>query len=54
MVIGKSIGGGDQMQELDETDTMIETIKKLGETRITRITKHSTAQSEIRRARRRA
>ncbi|KAL1597817.1 hypothetical protein SLS60_008304 [Paraconiothyrium brasiliense] len=51
MVIGKSIGGGDQMQELDETDTMIETIKKLGEARITRVTRRSQ-QSEMRRVRR--
>ncbi|KAJ4301763.1 hypothetical protein N0V90_003857 [Kalmusia sp. IMI 367209] len=51
MVIGKSIGGGDQMQELDETDTMIETIKKLGDTRITKVARRA-AQPEIRRRRR--
>lgn len=53
MVLGQSIGGGDQMQELDETDTMAETIKKLGDTRITRVTRRSQ-QSEMRRIRRRA
>ncbi|KAL5390638.1 hypothetical protein DPSP01_001713 [Paraphaeosphaeria sporulosa] len=52
MVLGQSIGGGDQMQELDETDTMAETIKKLGDTRITRVTRRSQ-QSEMPRARRR-
>ncbi|KAL5410965.1 hypothetical protein PMIN03_005071 [Paraphaeosphaeria minitans] len=41
MVLGQSIGGGDQMQELDETDTMAETIKKLGDTRITRVTRRA-------------
>ena len=51
MVIGKSIGGGDQVQELDETDTMIETIKKLGDTRITKVARRD-AQPEIRRRRR--
>jgi len=34
LVQGKSIGGGDDMQELDETDKLIETLKKLGGTRI--------------------
>ncbi|KAJ4990527.1 glutaredoxin [Stagonosporopsis vannaccii] len=37
LVQGKSIGGGDDMQELDETDKLIETFKKLGGTRITDI-----------------
>ncbi|KAF1965333.1 glutaredoxin [Bimuria novae-zelandiae CBS 107.79] len=53
MVIGKSIGGGDQMQELDETDTMVETIKKLADTRVTRVVKRP-ASPEMRRVRRRA
>lgn len=53
MILGQSIGGGDQMQELDETDVMVDTINKLGETRITRVAKRSQ-QSEMRRARRRA
>ncbi|KAF2451404.1 glutaredoxin [Karstenula rhodostoma CBS 690.94] len=53
MVLGQSIGGGDQMQELDETDTMAKTIKKLGDTRITHVTRRSR-QSETRRVRRRA
>lgn len=35
LVQGKSIGGGDDMQELDETDKLIETFKSLGGTRIT-------------------
>ncbi|KAF3003728.1 hypothetical protein E8E13_009354 [Curvularia kusanoi] len=34
LVQGKSIGGGDDMQELDETDKLIETFKSLGGTRI--------------------
>jgi hypothetical protein len=51
LVIGKSIGGGDDMQELHDTDTMIETIKKIGEPRVTRVAKRSQ-QSEMRRVRR--
>lgn len=50
MVIGKSIGGGDQMQELDETDTMIKTIKSLADKRIQSIGRRSPS-SEMRRRR---
>lgn len=50
MVIGKSIGGGDQMQELDETDTMIKTIKNLADKRIQSIERRSSS-SEMRRRR---
>ncbi|KAF1923847.1 glutaredoxin domain-containing protein [Didymella exigua CBS 183.55] len=35
LVQGKSIGGGDDMQELDETDRLIDTLRSLGGTRIT-------------------
>lgn len=51
LVIGKSIGGGDQMQELDESGTMIKTLKSLGGTRITSV-KRSSPQTEVRRRRR--
>jgi glutaredoxin len=53
LVIGKSIGGGDDMQELHDTDTMIETIKRIGEPRVTRVTKRPQ-QSKMRRVRRQA
>lgn len=35
LLLGKSIGGGDDMEELDETDTLIAKIKKTGGSRIT-------------------
>lgn len=50
MVIGKSIGGGDQMQELDESDTMLSTIKKLADTRVTRVAHRTAQQPAMRRA----
>lgn len=34
LVQGKSVGGGDDVAELDETDKLINTFKKLGGTRI--------------------
>jgi hypothetical protein len=55
LVQGKSIGGGDDMQELDETDKMIETLKSLGGTRITDVAHQGTREKkEAARRRRRA
>ncbi|KAJ4379511.1 hypothetical protein N0V86_004691 [Didymella sp. IMI 355093] len=46
LVQGKSIGGGDDMQELDETDKMIETLKSLGGTRITDVVHKGTREKK--------
>ena len=37
LVQGKSVGGGDDVAELDETDKLINTFKKLGGTRIAEV-----------------
>lgn len=37
LVQGKSIGGGDDMEELDETDTLVAKIKEMGGSRITEV-----------------
>jgi hypothetical protein len=41
--MGKSIGGGDDIQELDEADTLIAKIKDMGGARITKV-EHRGAQ----------
>lgn len=46
LVQGKSIGGGDDMQELDETDKLIETLKSLGGTRITDVVHQGTRETK--------
>jgi len=51
LLIGKSIGGGDDMEELDETDTLVAKFKEIGGTRITDV-EHRNARQEIRRQRR--
>lgn len=51
MVIGKSIGGGDQMQELDEEGKMEETIRGLADTRVTRVERRGEGKGEVRRRR---
>lgn len=51
LLVGKSIGGGDDMEELDQTDTLVSTFKEFGGTRITEV-EHRGARPEIRRQRR--
>jgi hypothetical protein len=51
LLIGKSIGGGDDMAELDETDTLASKFKEIGGARITEVD-HRNARPEIRRQRR--
>ncbi|KAF1919970.1 thioredoxin-like protein [Ampelomyces quisqualis] len=51
LLIGKSIGGGDDMEELDQTDTLVATFNEIGGTRITDV-EHRNARPEIRRLRR--
>ncbi|EAT83715.1 hypothetical protein HBI56_063870 [Parastagonospora nodorum] len=51
LLVGKSIGGGDEMQELDETDTLASKFKEIGGTRIKEVD-HRDARPEIRRQRR--
>lgn len=54
LVQGKSIGGGDDMQELDETDKLIETLKTLGGSRVQGVVHKGTREkkdSEMRRRR---
>jgi glutaredoxin len=53
LVQGKSIGGGDDMQELDETDKLIETLKSLGGTRITDVVHKGTREKKEDKMRRR-
>jgi glutaredoxin len=48
LLMGKSIGGGDSMEELDQTDTLIAKIKELGGSRITQV-EHRGARPETRR-----
>lgn len=51
LLVGKSIGGGDDIEELDETDTLASKFKEIGGTRITEV-EHREARPEIRRQRR--
>ncbi|KAF2129383.1 glutaredoxin domain-containing protein [Dothidotthia symphoricarpi CBS 119687] len=53
LLMGKSIGGGDDMQELDETDALVEKFKTMGGTRITKV-EHREARGEKKASRRRA
>jgi glutaredoxin len=53
LLIGKSIGGGDDMEELDQTDTLASKFKEVGGTRITEV-EHRNARPEIKRQRRAA
>ncbi|KAL1592542.1 hypothetical protein SLS59_009634 [Nothophoma quercina] len=46
LVQGKSIGGGDDMQELDETDKLIDTFKSLGGSRITDVVHKGTREKK--------
>jgi glutaredoxin len=51
LLVGKSIGGGDDMAELDETDMLASKFKEIGGARITEV-EHRDARPEIRRQRR--
>lgn len=53
LLVGKSIGGGDDMEELDQTDTLVNKFKEIGGTRITEI-EHRGARAETKRQRRAA
>lgn len=53
LLMGKSIGGGDEMVELDETDTLIDKVKEMGGSRITQA-EHRGARPEVRRRRAKA
>jgi glutaredoxin len=46
LLMGKSIGGGDSMQELDETDTLVAKVREIGGSRITEV-EHSGARPEM-------
>jgi glutaredoxin len=46
LILGKSIGGGDDVQELDETDALAAKIKEIGGSRITEV-EHSGARPEM-------
>lgn len=35
LVLGKSIGGGSEMEDLDDTDKLIDTVKSMGGSRVT-------------------
>ncbi|KAL5117896.1 hypothetical protein ACEQ8H_004214 [Pleosporales sp. CAS-2024a] len=51
LLIGRSIGGGDEMEELDQTDTLTTKFKEIGGTRIRQV-EYRDARPEIRRQRR--
>ncbi|KAF2855889.1 thioredoxin-like protein [Plenodomus tracheiphilus IPT5] len=53
LLMGKSIGGGDDMIHLDETDQLVTRIKEMGGTRITEV-EHRGARPEVRRPRAKA
>lgn len=51
LVIGKSIGGGDDIEELDQGDKLASKIKEIGGSRITEV-EHRDARPEVKRQRR--
>jgi len=53
LLLGKSIGGGDDMEELDETDTLVAKIKEMGGSRITDV-EYRGARPEAQRRRAKA
>lgn len=53
LVLGKSIGGGDDIEELDQTDALVNKFKELGSTRLTEI-EHRGARPEMKPRRRAA
>ena len=46
--MGKSIGGGDDIEELDQTDKLVSTFQDMGGSRIAQI-EHRGARPEMRR-----
>jgi glutaredoxin len=48
LLMGKSIGGGDDIEELDQTDTLVAKVKEIGGSRITAV-EHRDARPEMRR-----
>ncbi|KAF2248867.1 glutaredoxin [Trematosphaeria pertusa] len=50
LILGRSIGGGDQIQELDETDKLIDTVKSMASARVIEAERRRI-QSEMRRRR---
>lgn len=46
LIQGKSIGGGDDMQHLDDTDTLVETFKSLGGTRVQDVVRNVVRESQ--------
>jgi hypothetical protein len=53
LLVGKSIGGGDDIEELDQTDKLTSKFKEIGGSRITEV-EHREARPKIRRQRRAA
>lgn len=51
LLVGKSIGGGDEMEELDETDTLASKFKEILGSRVSEV-EHRGARAEIKRSRR--
>lgn len=51
--MGKSIGGGDDIEELDETDALVNLIKEMGGSRISQVEyRGARAETRHRRAKR--
>ncbi|PVI03179.1 glutaredoxin [Periconia macrospinosa] len=50
LVLGKSIGGGSEMEELDDTDKLIDTVRGMGGSRVTEASRKDP-QKEMRRKR---
>lgn len=53
LLMGKSIGGGDEMQELDETDALVTKVREMGGSRVTEV-EHRGARPQAKRQRRSA
>lgn len=53
LLMGKSIGGGDEMQELDETDALVTKVREMGGSRVTEV-EHRDARPQAKRQRRSA
>lgn len=49
LVQGKSVGGGDDVAALDETDALVSTFKRLGGTRVTEVVRKEGGGREMRR-----
>jgi hypothetical protein len=53
LVLGKSIGGGDQIEDLDRTDKLLDTVKNMAGSRVVHAERRQV-QTEMRRRRRAA